>query len=45
VLYLQAYDGTDQELWRYDGTTLSEVDINPLGAALAPESITFGGFS
>ena len=28
TLYFSAYDGTDTELWKYDGTTATKIDVN-----------------
>jgi ELWxxDGT repeat protein len=33
TLYFSAYDGADTKLWKYDGNTPTNIDINPSGSS------------
>ena len=41
-LWFAAFDGTDRELWRIDGTTKTQIDLNPAGSS-TPGSLTAAG--
>ena len=40
TLYFCAYDGADTELWRYDGTTATKIDINAGAGSSCPSQLT-----
>ena len=33
TLYFSAYDGMDRKLWKYDGSQLTKIDVNPAGSS------------
>ena len=44
TLYFSADDGTDRELWKYDGYTATKIDIYPGRGSSNPDCLTdFGG--
>ena len=43
TLYLQAYDGTDTEAWKYDGATATKIDINVTGSSYPYDMTDVGG--
>jgi ELWxxDGT repeat protein/VCBS repeat-containing protein len=43
VLYFSGESGGDRELWKYDGATLTEIEINPTGDSNPSEFVLVGG--
>jgi ELWxxDGT repeat protein len=40
ALYFSADGGTGVELWRHDGTTLTQIEINPGTGSTDPQFLT-----
>jgi ELWxxDGT repeat protein len=43
TLFLYAEDGTDEELWKSDGTGATKIDINPTGNSSPEDLMSFNG--